>query len=168
MASQEYVKTSLNFFKLKEIEPLANKVNAEKPPLLTEQITKLCMKVYEIQEAKKQKKDYDAQINALAKQFGHSVRDIGVLKQQISIVGPQLTKLAGLKSEIESLRAENKSLRDDISQLRLEKSGEIVKLKVEDKNIEDDVSKEVSEEVIKEVVQKAIKEKVKNNSTAEA
>ena len=169
MASQEYVKTSLNFFKLREIEPLAKKVNAEKPPLLSEtEITKLCMKVYEIQEAKKQKKDYDAQINALAKQFGHSVRDIGVLKQQISIVGPQLTKLAGLKSEIESLRAENKSLRDDISQLRLEKSGEIVKLKVEDKNIEDDVSKEVSEEVIKEVVQKAIKEKVKNNSTAEA
>lgn len=169
MASQEYVKTSLNFFKLREIEPLAKKVNAEKPPLLSEtEITKLCMKVYEIQEAKKQKKDYDAQINALAKQFGHSVRDIGVLKQQISIVGPQLTKLAGLKSEIESLRAENKSLRDDISQLRLEKSGEIVKLKVEDKNIEGDVSKEVSEEVIKEVVQKAIKEKVKNNSTAEA
>ena len=90
------------------------------------------------------------------------------MKQQISIVGPQLTKLAGLKSEIETLRAENKSLRDDISQLRLEKSGEIVKLKVEDKNIEDDVSKEVSEEVIKEVVQKAIKEKVKNNSTAQA
>lgn len=169
MASQEYVKTSLNFFKLREIDPLAKKVNTEKPPLLSEpEVTKLCMKVYEIQEAKKQKKDYDAQINALAKQFGHSVRDIGVLKQQISILGPQLTKLAGLRSEIESLRAENKSLRDDISQLRLEKSGEIVKLKVEDKNIEDDVSKEVSEEVIKEVVQKAIKEKVKNNSTAEA
>ena len=169
MATQEYVKTSLTFFKLKEIEPLITKVNAEKPPLLSEpEVTKLCMKVYEIQEAKKQKIDYDVQINALAKQFAHSVRDIGVLKQQISIVGPQLTKLAGLRSEIESLRAENKSLRDDISQLRLEKSGEIVKLKVEDKNIEDDVSKEVSEEVIKEVVQKAIKEKVKNNSTAEA
>jgi len=169
MASQEYVKTSLNFFKLREIDPLAKKVNSEKPPLLSEEeVTKLSMKVYEIQEAKKVKKDYDAQINALAKQFAHSVRDIGVLKQQISIVGPQLTKLSGLRSEIESLRAENKGLRDDIAQLRLEKSGEIVKLKVEDKNIEDDVSKEVSEEVIKEVVQKAIKEKVKNNSTAEA
>ena len=169
MATQEYVKTSLTFFKLKEIEPLITKVNAEKPPLLSEpEVTKLCMKVYEIQEAKKQKIDYDVQINALAKQFAHSVRDIGVLKQQISIVGPQLTKLAGLRSEIESLRAENKSLRDDISQLRLEKSGERVKLKVDDKNIEDDVSKEVSEEVLQEVVQKAIKEKVKNNSTAEA
>ena len=169
MASQEYVKTSLNFFKLREIEPLIKKVNSEKPPLLSEaEVAKKCIKIYEIQEAKKQKKDYDAQINALAKQLGHSVRDIGVLKQQISIIGPQLTKLAGLRSEIESLRVENKSLRDDISQLRLEKSGEIVKLNVEDKNIEDDVSKEVSEEVIKEVVQKAIKEKVKNNSTAEA
>ena len=148
---------------------MANKVNAERPPLLTEQeVTKLCMKVYEIQEAKKPKQDYDVQINALAKQLAHSVRDIGVLKQQISIVGPQLTKLSGLRSEVESLRADNKSLREDIAQLRLEKSGEIVKLKVEDKNIEEDVSKEVSEEVIKEVVQKAIKEKVKKNSTAEA
>lgn len=169
MASQEYVKTSLNFFKLREIDPLEKKVNAEKPPLLSEEeVTKLCMKVYEIQEKRKPKKEYDVQINALAKQFGHSVRDIGVLKQQISIVGPQLTKLSGLKSEIESLRMENKALREDIAQLRLEKSGEIVKLKVEDKNIEDDVSKEVSEEVIKEVVQNAIKEKVKNSSTVEA
>lgn len=161
MATQEYVKTSLNFFKLKEIEPLAKKVNTEKPPLLSEtEVTKLCMKVYEIQEAKKQRKDYDAQINALAKQFGHSVRDIGVLKQQIAIVGPQLTKLSGLRAEIESLRSENKALRDDISQLRLEKSGEIIKLNVEDKKMEEDVLKEVSEEVIKEVVQNAIKEKV--------
>ena len=55
-----------------------------------------------------------------------------------------INKIGGFKVEIESLRAENKSLRDDISQLRLKKSGEIVKLKVEDKNIEDDVSKEVS------------------------
>ena len=161
MATRDYVKTSLNFFKLKEIEPLAKKVNTEKPPLLSEaEVTKLCMKVYEIQEAKKQRKDYDAQINALAKQFGHSVRDIGVLKQQIAIVGPQLTKLSGLRAEIESLRAENKALRDDISQLRLEKSGEIIKLNVEDKKMEEEVSKEVSEEVIKEVVQNAIKEKV--------
>jgi len=161
MATRDYVKTSLNFFKLKEIEPLAKKVNTEKPPLLSEtEVTKLCMKVYEIQEAKKQRKDYDAQINALAKQFGHSVRDIGVLKQQIAIVGPQLTKLSGLRAEIESLRSENKALRDDISQLRLEKSGEIIKLNVEDKKMEEDVSKEVSEEVIKEVVQNAIKEKV--------
>lgn len=161
MATRDYVITSLNFFKLKEIEPLAKKVNTEKPPLLSEtEVTKLCMKVYEIQEAKKQRKDYDAQINALAKQFGHSVRDIGVLKQQIAIVGPQLAKLSGLRAEIESLRSENKALRDDISQLRLEKSGEIIKLNVEDKKIEEEVSKEVSEEVIKEVVQNAIKEKV--------
>ena len=113
-----------------------------------------------IQEAKKQKKDYDAQINALAKQFGHSVRDIGVLKQQIAIVGPQLTKMGGFRAELEALKAENKALRDDIAQLRLEKSGEIIKLNVEDKKIEEEVSKEVSEEVIKEVVQKAIKEKI--------
>jgi len=161
MATQEYVKTSLHFFKLKEVDPLVKKVNEEKPQLLSEaEVTKLCMKVYEIQEAKKQRKDYDAQINALAKQFGHSVRDIGVLKQQIAIVGPQLTKLSGLRSEIETLKTENKSLRDDIAQLRLEKSGEIIKLNVEDKNMEEEVSKEVSEEVIKEVVQNAIKEKV--------
>ena len=56
MATQEYVKTSLTFFKLKEIEPLITKVNAEKPPLLSEpEVTKLCMKVYEIQEAKNRK-----------------------------------------------------------------------------------------------------------------
>jgi len=161
MATQEYVKTSLHFFKLKELDPLVKKVNTEKPELLSEeQVTKLCMKVYQIQEAKKVKKDYDAQINALAKQFAHSVRDIGVLKQQIAIVGPQLTKLSGLRSEIETLKTENKALREDISQLRLEKSGEIIKLNVEDKNIEEEVSKEVSEAVIKEVVQRAIKEKV--------
>ena len=161
MATQEYVKTSLHFFKIKELEPLSKKVNEEKPQLLSEtEVTKLCMKVYEIQEAKKQKKDYDAQINALAKQFGHSVRDIGVLKQQIAIVGPQLTKIGGFKAELEALKAENKALRDDIAQLRLEKSGEIIKLNVEDKKMEEEVSKEVSEEVIKEVVQKAIKEKI--------
>jgi hypothetical protein len=161
MATQEYVKTSLHFFKLKEIDPLLKKVNEEKPALLSEpEVTKLCMKVYDVKEAKKPRKDYDAQINALAKQFAHSVRDIGVLKQQIAIVGPQLTKLSGLRSEIETLKTENKALREDISQLRLEKSGEIIKLNVEDKNIEEEVSKEVSEAVIKEVVQQAIKEKV--------
>ena len=42
----------------------------------------------------------------------------------------------------------------------MEKSGEIIKLYVEDKKMEEEVSKEVSEEVIKEVVQNAIKEKV--------
>ena len=161
MATQEYVKTSLHFFKLKELEPLAKKVNEEKPPLLSEaEVEKKCIKIYEIQQANKPKQDYDAQINALAKQLGHSVREIGVLKQQMAIVGPQLTKMSGFTAELEALRSENKALRDDIAQLRLDKSGEIIKLKVEDKNMEDDVSKEVSEEVIKEVVQKAIKEKV--------
>ena len=169
MATQEYVKTSLNFFKLREIEPLAQKVNVEKPELLSEsEVTKLCMKVYDIQEANKPKKDYDVQINALAKQFGHSVRDIGVLKQQIAIVGPQLTKLSGFRSEIEALKTENKALREDIAQLRLEKSGEIIKLNVEDTKMEEEVSKEVSEEVIKEVVQQAIKKKGNKNKTAEA
>lgn len=169
MATQEYVKTSLNFFKLREIEPLVKKVNAEKPDLLSEpEVTKLCMKVYDVQEANKPKKDYDVQINALAKQFGHSVRDIGVLKQQIAIVGPQLTKLSGFRSEIEALKAENKALREDIAQLRLEKSGEIIKLNVEDTKMEEEVSKEVSEEVIKEVVQEAIKKKGNKNKTAEA
>ena len=36
----------------------------------------------------------------------------------------------------------------------------LIKLNVEDKKMEEEVSKEVSEEVIKEVVQNAIKEKV--------
>ncbi len=169
LATKDHVKTIISFFKINELEPLAAKIKTiHSSSLLSEQeVTKISMKVYEIQEAKKVKKDYDAQINALAKQFGHSVRDIGVLKQQIAIVGPQLTKISGFRAELEALKTENKALRDDIAQLRLEKSGEIIKLNVEDKNIEEEVSKEVSEAVIKEVVQQAIKEKV-NKSPAKA
>jgi len=168
-ATKDHVKTVVSFFKLNEVEPLAAKIKTiHSSSVLSEaDITKICMKVYEINEEKKVKKDYDTQINALAKQFAHSVRDIGVLKQQIAIVGPQLTKISGFRAELEALKTENKALRDDIAQLRLEKSGEIIKLNVEDKNIEEEVSKEVSEAVIKEVVQQAIKEKV-NKSPAKA
>lgn len=168
MATREYVKTSLNFFKLKEIEPLAKKVNTEKPPLLSEtEVTKLCMKVYEIRESKRP--DYNAQINALAKTLSNSIRDVGVLKQQIAIVGPQLTKLTGLIQEIDGLKNENKLLKEDISNLRMEsaeKSGEIIKLNTEE--LEKKVSKEVSEEVIKEVVQDAIKKKTKKKHISNA
>jgi hypothetical protein len=108
-------------------------------------------------------KKFSVQLHDIVKQFNNSIRDISTIKEQISLIGPQMTRLAGLKHQIESFRAENQLLKDDISQLRMttkEKSGEIVKLTVqEQENLEDEVSKEVSEEVIQKVVDKAIQEK---------
>ncbi len=111
-------------------------------------------------------KKFAVQLNDVVKQFNNSIQDITILKQQISLVGPQMMKLSVLKHEIEELREENKLLKDDISQLRMtshSKSGEIIKLNIkETETLEEKVSKEVSEEVIKKVVNEAIKEKSKS------
>jgi|UniRef100_A0A6C0IPH4 hypothetical protein len=166
--TENKLKLYLHCWKERELDPLLKAPTVIKDESITEKrVTEVAVKVYEIRESKRP--DYNAQINALAKTLSNSIRDVGVLKQQIAIVGPQLTKLTGLIQEIDGLKNENKLLKEDISNLRMEsaeKSGEIIKLNTEE--LEKKVSKEVSEEVIKEVVQDAIKKKTKKKHISNA